>query len=655
MIPEIGHFLLWIALGVSLLLSTVPLIGATQHRPDWMAYAKPAVFVLFSLVSVAFLCLAISFVRHDFSVLYVASNSNSALPVQYRIAGVWGGHEGSLLLWVEMLCLWMVAVAVFSKHLPQEVLARILAVMGMISVGFLLFMLITSNPFDRLFPVPADGRDLNPLLQDPGMVTHPPMLYMGYVGFSVAFAFAIAALIGGNLDATWARWTRPWTTVAWLFLTIGIALGSSWAYYELGWGGWWFWDPVENASLMPWLLGTALIHSLAVTEKRNSFKSWTVLLAILAFSFSLLGTFLVRSGVLSSVHAFATDPRRGLFILSFLTVVIGSSFGLYAWRAPTVGLGARFALISKETALLANNVLFLVAAAAVLLGTLYPLFLDALGMGKISVGPPYFDAIFLPLMVPVVFLMGVGPVAKWKQAALPDITVRLRWAALAAVLAAVLTGLAAGELHLGATCGLVMAYWILASIAEDLWSRVGSKSTSISEGFHRTRQLPRAWVGMMVAHAGVAAFCFGVAMVRNYEVEKDVQMAVGDSTSLKGYTFTFKGTRELQGPNYSALQGVVDVSDGRTIQVMHPEKRIYRVQQNPMTEAAIDAGVTRDLYVSLGEQLDSGAWIIRVYVKPFINWIWFGCMLMAAGGLIAATDRRYRKTGKNERSTAEAA
>jgi cytochrome c-type biogenesis protein CcmF len=646
MIPEIGHFLLWIALGVSLLLATVPLLGATYQRPDWMAYARPSVFVLFVLVSGAFLCLVAAFVLHDFSVLYVASNSNSALPIQYRIAGVWGGHEGSLLLWVEMLCLWMVAVALFSKHLPVEVLSRILAVMGMISVGFLLFMLITSNPFDRLFPVPADGRDLNPLLQDPGMVTHPPMLYMGYVGFSVAFAFAIAALIGGNLDATWARWTRPWTTVAWLFLTLGIALGSSWAYYELGWGGWWFWDPVENASLMPWLLGTALIHSLAVTEKRNSFKSWTVLLAILAFSFSLLGTFLVRSGVLSSVHAFATDPRRGLFILSFLTVVIGSSFALYAWRAPTVGLGARFALLSKETALLANNVLFLVAAGAVLLGTLYPLFLDALGMGKISVGPPYFDAIFLPLMVPVVFLMGVGPIAKWKQATIPDITVRLRWAALVAVVAALLTGFAAGELHLGATLGLVMAFWILASITADLWARVGSKSTGLRDAGLRMRQLPRALVGMMVAHAGVAAFCFGVAMVKNYEIEKDVQMEIGDSTSLKGYTFTFKGTREMQGPNYSALQGLVEVSDGHSIRVMHPEKRIYRVQQNPMTEAAIDAGVTRDLYVSLGEQLDSGGWIIRLYVKPFINWIWFGCLLMAAGGLLAVLDRRYRK-GKN--------
>jgi cytochrome c-type biogenesis protein CcmF len=412
MIPEIGHFLLWLALGCALVLGTVPLIGATRAKGEWMALGRPLAYLLCALVSIAFACLVATFVRHDFSVLYVASNSNSALPLQYRIAGVWGGHEGSLLLWVQMLCLWMVAVARFSAHLPVAVLSRILSVMGWVSAGFLLFMLTTSNPFERLFPVPVDGRDLNPLLQDIGMVTHPPMLYMGYVGFSVAFAFAIAALIGGNLDATWARWTRPWTTVAWLFLTLGIALGSSWAYYELGWGGWWFWDPVENASLMPWLLGTALMHSLAVTEKRNSFKSWTVLLAILAFSFSLLGTFLVRSGVLSSVHAFATDPRRGLFILIFLSLVVGLSFALYAWRAPKVGLGARFAVVSKESALLANNVLFLVAAGVVLLGTLYPLLLDALNLGKISVGPPYFDAVFVPLMAPAVFLMGIGPLER---------------------------------------------------------------------------------------------------------------------------------------------------------------------------------------------------------------------------------------------------
>ncbi len=644
LIPEIGHFALWLALGVALMLGVLPMAGAATGRSDWMGLARPGAYALFVLVAIAFACLVASFVRHDFSVLYVASNSNTALPLQYRIAGVWGGHEGSLLLWVQMLSLWTVAVAAFSRHLPEAVVARILAVMGLVSVGFLLFMLFTSNPFDRLFPAPLDGRDLNPLLQDPGMVIHPPMLYMGYVGFSVAFAFAIAALLGGNLDSTWARWTRPWTTVAWMFLTIGIALGSSWAYYELGWGGWWFWDPVENASLMPWLLGTALIHSLAVTEKRNSFKSWTVLLAILAFSFSLLGTFLVRSGVLSSVHAFATDPRRGLFILAFLTVVVGSSFALYAWRAPTVGLGKRFALWSKESALLGNNVLLLVAALAVLLGTLYPLLLDALGLGKISVGPPYFDAVFMPLMAPTVFLMGVGPLARWKETDLPSLALRLRWAAAISVVASLATGWLAGEVRPVSTLGLVMAFWIAASVATDLWERVHPAGAAWSDAASRARQIPRALVGMMVAHLGIAAFCFGVVMVKTYEVERDVKMAVGDSTTVRGYTFVFQGVKELQGPNYVAMQGQMQVSRNAGAPLdMRPEKRIYRVQQNPMTEAAIDAGVTRDLYVSLGEQVEGGAWIVRVYVKPFIDWIWGGCLLMALGGLLAVTDRRYRR------------
>jgi cytochrome c-type biogenesis protein CcmF len=647
MIPEIGHFLLWLALGVAFILGVVPLAGAARGRDDWMAIARPATYAMFALVFGAFVCLTASFVLHDFSVLYVASNSNSALPLQYRIAGVWGGHEGSLLLWVQMLAVWMVAVAMFSKHLPREVLARILSVMGLVSVGFLLFMLITSNPFDRIFPAPADGRDLNPLLQDPGMVFHPPMLYMGYVGFCVAYAFAIAALIGGNLDATWARWTRPWTTVAWMFLTVGIAMGSSWAYYELGWGGWWFWDPVENASLMPWLLGTALIHSLAVTEKRNSFKSWTVLLAILAFSFSLLGTFLVRSGVLSSVHAFATDPRRGLFILAFLTVVLGASFALYAWRAPKVGLGARFALLSKETALLANNVLFLVAAGAVLLGTLYPLLLDALGMGKISVGPPYFDNVFMPLMVPTIFLMGIGPMARWKEANVPALVLRLRWAMGVTVVAALLTGLIAGEIRPLATGGLLMAYWIFTSVATDLWERVRPDGNGLADIRRKWKQLPRAIVGMMVAHIGVAVFTFGVVMVKTYEVESDVKMSVGDSTTVRGYTFTFKGMKEVQGPNYVASQGQMEISrNGNRIDELQPEKRVYRVQQNPMTEAAISAGLTRDLYVSMGEEVEGGAWIVRVYVKPFINWIWGGCLLMAGGGLLAVMDRRYRRRQK---------
>ena len=649
MIPEIGHFSLWLALGVAVVLGIVPMVGAARGNDSWMAIARPFTVLLFSLVVLAFGCLVLSFIRHDFSVLYVASNSNTALPLQYRIAGVWGGHEGSLLLWVLMLCVWMVAVARFSAHLPQPVLARILSVMGLIAVGFLLFMLVTSNPFDRLFPVPADGRDLNPLLQDMGMVTHPPLLYMGYVGFSVAFAFAIAALIGGNLDANWARWTRPWTTVAWMFLTIGIALGSSWAYYELGWGGWWFWDPVENASFMPWLVGTALIHSLAVTEKRGSFKSWTVLLAILAFSLSLLGTFIVRSGVLSSVHAFATDPKRGLFILVFLTLVIGASLALYAWRAPSVGLGARFAVFSKESLLLGNNVLLMVAASAVLLGTLYPLLLDALGMGKISVGPPYFDTVFMPLMAPLIFLMGVGPLARWKAAEIPPLVRRLRWAMGVAILASLLTGWIAGEVRLVATFGLVMAYWIVASLVVDLWERIQPNGKSWLEAARKLRQLPRATVGMMLAHLGVAVFCFGVVMVKAYEVERDVQMNIGDTTTVKGYTFNFRGTRDITGPNYSAVQGLIEVThNGKKLTEMRPEKRVYRVQQNPMTEAAIAVGLTRDLYVSLGEPTESGAWIVRVYVKPFVDWVWGGCMLMALGGLVAVSDRRYRNKQRRE-------
>ena len=655
MIPELGHFALWLALGLAGVLGSVPLVGAARGRADWMALARPAATGVFLLVALAYACLTLAFVQHDFSVLYVASHSNSALPLAYRIAGVWGGHEGSLLLWVLMLALWMQAVVRFSRHLPQPVLARILAVMGLVTIGFLLFMLLTSNPFERLVPAPADGRDLNPLLQDPGMVFHPPLLYMGYVGFSVAFSFAVAALIGGKLDATWARWTRPWTTVAWVFLTLGIALGSWWAYYELGWGGWWFWDPVENASFMPWLVGTALIHSLAVTEKRGAFKSWTVLLAILAFSLSLLGTFLVRSGVLSSVHAFATDPRRGLFILAFLTVVVGASQVLYAWRAPPVGLGARVALLSRETLLLVNNVLLLVATGAVLLGTLYPLALDALGMGKISVGPPYFDTVFVPLMAPLVFLMGVGPIARWKQAELPDLVTRLRWALGVAVVAALLAAWSAGRIGAGSVLGLAMAFWIVASAATDLVERLRPRAAGGSI-VGRARLLPRAWAGMTLAHLGIAAFIVGVTMVRSYEVERDVRMDVGDTTDLAGYRFTFRGATEIAGPNYRAMQGVVDVErDGRVVARMLPEKRIYRVQQNPMTEAAIHSRPTRDLYVSLGEAVDDGrAWIVRVYYKPFVTWIWGGCLLMGLGGLLAATDRRYRAPARRT-SEADAA
>ena len=656
MIPEIGHFLLWMACAVSVVLGTVPMLGAARGRGDWMALARPLSLSLFGLVALSFGFLTLAFVQHDFSVLYVASNSNSALPLQYRITAVWGGHEGSMLLWMLMLTTWTAAVALFSRHMPLREVARILAVMGLLCVGFLLFTLLTSNPFDRLVPAAADGRDLNPLLQDPGLIFHPPMLYMGYVGFSVAFAFAVAALISGRLDATWARWTRPWTTAAWIFLTLGIALGSWWAYYELGWGGWWFWDPVENASFMPWLVGTALIHSLAVTEKRGAFKSWTVLLAIMAFSLSLLGTFLVRSGVLSSVHAFATDPRRGLFILGFLTLVIGATLALYAWRAPKVGMGVRFALVSRETLLLANNVLLVVACAAVMLGTLYPLVLDALSLGKISVGPPYFDTVFAPLMAPLVFLMGIGPIARWKEASLPDLAKRLRWAAGVAVVAAVLSGWLAGRIGLASSLGLLMAFWVVASVATDFIERAKPRGEGAASWWQRVRLIPRAMVGMMVAHLGIAVFIIGVTMVNTFQVERDLKMAPGESTEIRGYTFTFRGVKALQGPNYEAAQGQIELSRaGEKLAEMKPEKRVYRVQQNPMTEAAIRTRLTGDLYVSLGEPVGDasvGAWTVRVYVKPFIGWIWGGCVVMALGGFLAATDRRYRVSKRSEQTAA---
>src|SRR5712691_10905963 len=499
MIPEIGQFALILALLLALTQATLPLIGAARGNQSWIAVAAPAGQAQFIFVAIAFCCLGYSFITNDFSVLNVATNSNSQLPLHYRLAATWGSHEGSLLLWVLMLGLWTAAVSLFSKHLPEDMLARVLSVMGVISVGFLLFMLVTSNPFARLIPAASDGHDLNPLLQDPAMVVHPPMLYMGYVGFSVAFAFAISALISGRLDATWARWSRPWTTIAWMFLTCGIALGSFWAYYELGWGGWWFWDPVENASFMPWLVGTALIHSLAVTEKRGGFKSWTVLLAIAAFSLSLLGTFLVRSGVLTSVHAFANDPKRGIFILAFLTAVIGGSLLLYAWRAKQVGLGGNFDLVSRESFLLTNNVLLAVAAASVLLGTLYPLFIEVLGMGKLSVGPPYFNTIFVAVMVPAMFLLGVGPTARWKQAKLPDLAVRLRWAFALSFLMAILLPLVIGGWQWRASLGLMIACWIVATSIQNIWNRVRISSGE-SSFVSRLKAPTRSYYGMQLAH-----------------------------------------------------------------------------------------------------------------------------------------------------------
>ena len=633
MTPELGHLALILALLISITQGVLPLIGAHKGHAGWIALARPAAQTQFVLVAFAFACLMQAFLANDFSVTYVAQHSNSKLPTAYRAAAVWGGHEGSLLLWLLMLNGWAFAVSLLSRQLPQAMVARVLGVLGLVGMGFLLFMLLTSNPFERMLPPAAEGQDLNPLLQDPGLVVHPPMLYMGYVGFSVAFAFAIAALLAGRLDAAWARWSRPWTNVAWVFLTIGIALGSYWAYYELGWGGWWFWDPVENASFMPWLVGTALIHSLAVTEKRGSFKNWTVLLAIAAFSLSLLGTFLVRSGVLTSVHAFATDPKRGIFILAFLTAVIGGSLTLFAWRAPKVSMGGAFALFSRETLLLINNVLLVVAAGSVLLGTLYPLLIDALGMGKLSVGPPYFNSVFVPIMLPLLFLIAVGPLANWKHADPRDMAQRLRLAAVLAVVAGVGLPFLVGEWTPLIALGLLLAVWIVASSAFQIRARLKS-------GWP-----PRAYWGMHLAHIGIAVFVVGVTLVKGYEVERDVRMAVGDTVTLGGYTVRLKGVAQVPGPNYMAQRGDIELSkNGEVLRTLNPEKRSYFSSQMPMTETAIDSGLTRDLYVSLGEPLDAqgSAWSVRVYYKPFIVWIWGGCLLMALGGGLAASDRRYR-------------
>jgi cytochrome c-type biogenesis protein CcmF len=640
MIPEIGNFALIVALFLSLVQGAMPIIGAARNNPVMMGTARTLAFGQFVIVSVAIGCLVYSFVNNDFSVLYVAQHSNSQLPIQYRVAALWGGHEGSLLLWTFILTVWTISVATFSRHLPQEMVARVIGVMGLISTGFLLFMLLTSNPFDRLLPAAMDGGDLNPLLQDPGLVIHPPMLYMGYVGFSVAFSFALSALLGGKLDSTWARWSRPWTTVAWVFLTVGIMLGSVWAYYELGWGGWWFWDPVENASFMPWLVGTALIHSLAVTEKRGAFKSWTVLLAIAAFSLSLLGTFLVRSGVLTSVHAFATDPKRGIFILSFLVVVIGASLLLFAWRAPKIGLGGKFDLISRESMLLTNNVLLSVASASVFLGTLYPLFMDALGFGKLSVGPPYFNAVFVPLMVPLVMMMGLGPIARWKHATVPDIWQRVRWALGASMVIALLLPLVMGKWTPLIALGFLLAAWVVVTSLLDLRKRVAGSGDLLQ----RLKSPSRSYYGMLLAHLGIAVFIIGVTMVKGYETERDVRMDVGDTVDAGGYEFRFDGVIDVPGPNYVASQGRVTVSkDGKLVTELHPEKRAYNVSGMPMTEASIQPGLTRDLYVSLGEPIPgTSAWAVRVYIKPFVDWIWFGCLMMAMGGVLAISDRRYR-------------
>lgn len=631
MIPELGHYALILALCIAVIQGVLPLVGAHQGRREWLILARPAAQTVFLLLLIAFLCLTWSFYINDFSVLYVAEHSNSLQPMMYRLGAVWGGHEGSLLLWVFLLSTWTILVAQLSKALDEFMVSRVIGVLGLVNSGLLLFVVATSNPFTRLLPAAQDGRSLNPLLQDPGLVFHPPMLYMGYVGFSVAFAFAIASLLSGRLDAAWARWSRPWTTAAWIFLTLGIALGSWWAYYELGWGGWWFWDPVENASFIPWLVGTALLHSLAVTEKRGGFKSWTLLLAITAFSLSLLGTFLVRSGVLTSVHAFATDPKRGIFILIFLSLVVGSSLALYAWRAPKSTMGGKFSLSSRETLILLGNVFLVVSAGSILLGTLYPLLIDALHLGKISVGPPYFNSVFVPLTAPLLVLMGIGPWANWKNTNLLTVIKRLWLAGLVAIVAGIAIPLTMGEFTWLASLGFLLAFWVIASGCLQIIRQA------------KTGKPTRSFIGMQFAHLGIAVFVIGVTMVGAYQEEKDVRMSAGETVSVGGYQIQLQTVKPVPGPNYNAMRGTFLLSkNGVNETTLYPEKRSYFTSTMPMTEAAIDIGLTRDIYVSLGEDLGDQSWAVRVYYKPFVDWIWGGCLLMALGGVIAISDKRYR-------------
>jgi cytochrome c-type biogenesis protein CcmF len=639
MIVEIGHFALILAACVALVQGVLPLAGTLNDNQRWQALAKPAATLQFLLIAFSFAVLAHGALTDDFSIKYIAGHSNSLLPTQYKFASVWGGHEGSLLLWMLMLSGWTLAVAIFSRTLPLAMVARVIGILGLVSTGFLMFILITSSPFERLLPAPADGKDLNPLLQDPGLVIHPPMLYMGYVGFSVAFAFAVAALLSGRMDAAWARWSRPWTIVAWIFMTAGIALGSWWAYYELGWGGWWFWDPVENASLMPWLFGTALIHALMVTDKRGGFKAWSVLLAIGAFSLSLLGTFLVRSGVLTSVHAFASDPKRGVFILIFLAVVVGVSLTLFAWRAPKATLGGKMGLVSRESMLIANSVLLVVATGAVLLGTIYPLIVDALNLGKLSVGAPYFNAVFVPLMVPVVFLMVPGGIAHWREARWAQLGHDLRWPALAAVVAgvAIWTLTERGTWITG--MGMALATWVVVGLLMQIAIRMKKPG----------RIAPSFW-GMHLAHLGIAVITVGITMVKTYEVERDVRMGLNDTVTIENYNFELVGVSDVDGPNYKALRGDIKVTkDGKYLEMLYPEKRKYFSSAMPMTEAGIDSGLFRDLYVSLGEPIEGERmqWSVRVFYKPFVSWLWYGSILMVLGGLLAVSDRRYRKSANS--------
>lgn len=641
MIPELGHFALIVGLAFAICLSFIPLIGVYTNQPKLTNYAKPLTFGMFSFTAISIIILAYSFVVDDFSVKYIAGHSNSLLPYYFKISAVWGGHEGSLLLWVFSLTAWTMAVAKYSKGIDDAFIARVLSILGLVVVGFMLFTLMTSNPFERIWPlVPAEGRDLNPLLQDVGLIIHPPMLYLGYVGFAVAFAFAISALMVGKLDAAWARWARPWVVAAWIFLTLGIALGSWWAYYELGWGGWWFWDPVENASFMPWLVGTALLHSLAVTEKRGTFRNWTVLLAIFAFSLSLLGTFLVRSGVITSVHSFAADPTRGAFILILLAITVGGSFTLFAFRASNVASFSRFSFYSRETALLICNIILVVACVTVLLGTIYPLILDSMGLGKISVGPPYFNAVFVPIMSVLFIVMGIGPLIRWKKAKKGELRKQITKPSVASiVLGLVFPLIYAGEFNLGASFGMILAFWVSLVVFKDLKNQASNKNS----GYQFSKISLSQW-GMTVAHFGIAVTIVGVTLVSTYEKELSVKMFVNDTVHVSGYDVTFKGIKSVQGPNYSAEQGQLEVyKNGDFVSLLKPERRTYTVQTMGMTEAGIDPGLFRDVYVALGDPLPQGAWAIRVHFKPFVRWIWLGAIFMSLGGVLAIMDKRYRR------------
>ena len=633
MIPEFGHFSLILALGLSVALAVLPALGV-YRRDSLLMQTGPSIATgLFVLLAFSFGCLMYSFIQDDFSVAYVANNSNSALPLQYKISAVWGAHEGSFLLWTLIASGWTLAVAVFSRGLTFDMKARVLSVLGILCAGFAGFLLFTSNPFDRNLPFyPADGGDLNPLLQDFGLIVHPPMLYMGYVGFAVPFALAIATLTTGRLDAAWARWSRPWTNAAWAFLTVGITLGSWWAYYELGWGGWWFWDAVENASFMPWLMGIALIHSLAASEKRGVFKSWTVLLAISTFSLSLLGAFLVRSGVLTSVHAFAVDPTRGVYILVFLVLVIGGSLTLYAWKASGIKSEAQFEWNSREAMLLINNLLLVVATASVLLGTLYPLLYEVITDGKkISVGPPYFNRVFVPIVCLLFVAMAVSPFSRWRRTS-GDVLLRQHWPFLLAtpVVICLVTYLVATGIDLIAIGVETLAVWILVLLARHWW-QAGSISSA-------------SQLGMMLAHAGIAVAILGVVVTITYSEGRDVRMEPGESIALAGYNFAFEGVQKVRGPNYLAEQAEFNVTrDGEFVAKLRPEKRFYSAAQNVMTEADLDPGLMRDVYVALGEKVGDTAWAVRVHVKPFVRWIWLGGLLVALGGFVTLLDKRYRR------------